>query len=73
VSKRDKNGERRLHNEELHSLYCLHNIATVTKYRRLRWAHRVTRIEVGWFALGRSKREDNIRMDFIEIDVNTGN
>ena len=35
--KRDENGEwRRLHNEELHSLYRLPNIVRVIKYRRLR-------------------------------------
>ena len=35
--KRDENGEwRRLHNEELHSLYRLPNIVRVIKSRRLR-------------------------------------
>ena len=39
VPKRDENVElRRLHNEELHSLYCSHNIVKVIKSRRLRWA-----------------------------------
>ena len=46
--KRDDNGEwRRLHNEELHSLYRLLNIVRVIKYRRLRWARHVARIEEG--------------------------
>ena len=37
--KRDENGEwKRLHNEELHSLYCSSNIVKVLKPRRLRWA-----------------------------------
>ena len=42
--KRDENGEwRRLHNEELHSLYRSPNI----KSRRLRWAWHVARMEEG--------------------------
>ena len=37
--KRDTNGEqRRLHNEELRSLYRSPNIVRVIKSRRLRWA-----------------------------------
>ena len=44
--KRDENGEwRRLHNEELHSLYRSPNIVRVIKSRRLRWAEHVARIE----------------------------
>ena len=34
-----------LHNEKLHSLYHLPNIARVIKSRRLRWAGHVTRME----------------------------
>ena len=42
--KRDENGEwRRLHNEELHSLYCSPNIVRVIKSRRWRWAGHVAR------------------------------
>ena len=41
--KRNENGEwRRLHNEELHSLYRSPNIS-----RRLRWAGHVARMEKG--------------------------
>ena len=44
--KRDAKGEwRRLHNEELHSLYRSPNIVRVIKSRRLRWAGHVARIE----------------------------
>ena len=44
----DENGEwRRLHNEELHSLYRSPNIVRVIKSRRLRWAGHVARMEGG--------------------------
>ena len=78
-SKRDENGEwKRLHNEELHSLYSSPNIARVIKFRWLRWAEHVVRMEEGNSAfkiltgkptgkrhLGRPRRwwEDSIRMD----------
>ena len=84
-SKRNENGEwRRLHNEELHSLYRSPNIVRVIKSRRLRWAGHVARIEEGRSAfkiltgkptgnrrLGRPRRrwEDNIRMDLEEIGI----
>ena len=43
------NGDwRRLHNEELHSLYRPPNVVRVIKSRRLRWAGHVARIEEGW-------------------------
>ena len=46
--KRDQNGEwRRLHNEELHSLYRSHNIGRVIISRRLRWGGHVARMEEG--------------------------
>ena len=45
-SKRDVNGDwRRLHNEKLHSLYRSPSIVREIKYRRLRWAGRVPRME----------------------------
>ena len=74
--KTDENGERRrLHNEELHSLYRSRNIVRVIKSRRLRWAGHVARMEEGRSAfkiltgkpigrrpLGRPRRrwEDNL-------------
>ena len=86
--KRDEEGEwRRLHNEELHSLYRSLNIVRVIKSRRLRWACPVARMEEGGSAfkmltgtptgkrpLGRPRRrwEDNIRMDLEEIGINAG-
>ena len=46
--KRDANGEwRRLHSEELHSLYHLPNVIRVIKSRRLRRAGHVARIDDG--------------------------
>ena len=77
---------RRLHNEELLSLYRSPNIVRVIKSRRLRWAGHVARMEevrsafkmltgipTGKMPLGRPRRrwEDNIRIDLEEI--NAGN
>ena len=46
--KRDTNGVwRRLHNEELHSLYRWLNIVRVIKSRILRWAGLIARMEQG--------------------------
>ena len=46
--KRDENREwRRLHNEEVHSMYRSLNIFRVIKCRRLRWVGHVTRMEEG--------------------------
>ena len=83
MSKRDENGEgRRLHNEELHSLYRSPNIVRVIKSRRLRWTGHVARMEevltgkpIGKRPLGRIRRrwEDNIRMDLEEIGISAGN
>ena len=77
-------GWRRLHNEELHSLYRSPNIVRVIKSRRLRWAGHIARKEEGRNAfkiltgkrpLKRSKlrSEGNIRMDLKEIGINADN
>jgi hypothetical protein len=44
--KRDEvtGGWRKLHNEELHSLYSLSSIIRVIKARRMRWAGHVARM-----------------------------
>jgi hypothetical protein len=34
-------GWRKLHNEELHNLYCLPNIIRMIKSRRMKWARHV--------------------------------
>ena len=82
MSKRDPNGEwRRLHNEEFHSLYRSANVVRVIKYRRLRWAGHIARVEegrgtpTGKRPLGWSwcRWEDNIRMDIKEISISTRN
>ena len=87
--KMHENGEwRRLHNEELHSLYCSPNEVRVNKSRRLRWAGYVARMEearssfkistgepTGKRSLGRPRRrwEDNTRMDLQAIGIDVGN
>ena len=49
---RDESGEwRRLHNEELHSLYRSPKTIRVIKSRRLRWAGHVARMEESRSAL----------------------
>jgi hypothetical protein len=46
--KRDEDGSyRKLHNDELSSLYSSPNIVRVIKSRKMRWAGHVTRMGVG--------------------------
>jgi hypothetical protein len=46
--KRGKDGSwRKLHNDELHSLYSSPNIVRVIKSRRMRWAGQVARMGKG--------------------------
>ena len=69
-------------------MYRSPNIVTVIKYKRLRWAGYVARMEEGSSSfkiltgkptrkrpLGRPRRrwEDNIRLDLEEIGINAGN
>jgi hypothetical protein len=84
---REEDGSRRkLHNEELHSLYSSHNIVRVIKSWRMRWARHVARIGEGRGVyrilrseckrpLGRPRRkwEDNIKMDLREIGMDGAN
>ena len=73
---------RRLHNEELHDLYCSPNIVRVIKWRRMRWTGHMARLgeERGVYRvlvgkpegrrpLGRPRRRwvHNIRMDPQEV------
>jgi hypothetical protein len=87
--KREKDGSwRKLHNDELHSLYSSPNIVKVIKSRRMRWARHVARMGDGRgvyrFVVGRPewKRplgrprcrwEDNIKMDLREIGIDGAN
>jgi hypothetical protein len=87
--KREVDGSwKKVHNDELHSLYCLPNIVRVIKSRRMRWAGYVARMGEGRGAyralvarlegkrpLGRPRRrwEDNIKMDLREIGIDGAN
>jgi hypothetical protein len=84
--KRQEDGSwRKLHNDELHSLYSSPNIVRVIKSRRIRWAGHIARMREGrgvyrvlvWRPKGkrlqrrpRGRWEDNIKMDFREIGIN---
>jgi hypothetical protein len=87
--KREEDGSwRKLHNDELHSLYSSPNIVRVIKSRRMRWAGHgahvgegrgVYRVLVGRpkgkRPLGRHRRrwEDNIKMDLRAIGIDGAN
>jgi hypothetical protein len=87
--KREEDGSwRKLHNDELHSLYSSLNIVRVIKSRRVRWAGHVARIGEGRGVhrvlvgrlegkrpLERPRRrwEDNIKMDLREIGIDEAN
>jgi hypothetical protein len=46
--KREEDGSwRKLHNDELHSLYSSPNVVRVIKSRKMRWAGHVARMGVG--------------------------
>jgi hypothetical protein len=79
---------RKLHNDELHSLYFLPNIVKVIKSQRMRWAGHVAcmgegrgvyRVLVGMpkgktpLERPRHRWEDNINMDLREIGINGAN
>jgi hypothetical protein len=87
--KREEDGLwRKLHNDELHSLYSSPNIVRLNKSRRMRWAGHVARMgegrgiyrflvgrPEGKRPLGRPRRmwEDNIKMDLTEIGFDGAN
>jgi hypothetical protein len=78
---------RKLHNDELHSLYSSPNIVRVIKSRRMRWAGHVARMGEGRSVymvlvgrtegkrpLGRPRRrwEDNIKFGWLRIGSSGG-
>jgi hypothetical protein len=83
--KREEDGSwRKLHNDELHSLYFSPNIVRVIKSRRMRWVGHVAHMGEGRGVyrvlvgrpeekrpLGRPRRrwEDNIKMDLRETVI----
>jgi hypothetical protein len=83
--KREEDGSwRKLHNDELHSLYSSPNIVRVIKSRKMRLVEHVARTGEGRGVyrvlvgrpeskrpLGRANRrwEDNIKLDLREIDI----
>jgi hypothetical protein len=86
--KREEDGSwRKLHNDELHSLYSSPNIVKVIESRRMRWEGHLTcrgrgEVFTGFWlgglkgrALGRPRRrwEDNIKMDLREIGIDGAN
>jgi hypothetical protein len=87
--KRDEDGSwRKLHNDELHSLYSSPNVVRVIRLRRMRWAGHVARMGEGRGVyrilvgrpegkrpLGRPRRrwEDDIKMDLREIGIGGAN
>jgi hypothetical protein len=65
--KRDEviGGWRKLHNEELHNLYCSPSIIRIIKSRRMRWAGHIARM---WkkrnayrFFSGKARRKETTR------------
>jgi hypothetical protein len=87
--KRKEDGSwRKLHNDELHSLYFSPTIVRMIKLREMRWAGHVARMgkgrgvyrvlvgrPEGKRSLGRPRRrwEDNIKMDLREIGIDGAN
>jgi hypothetical protein len=87
--KREEDGSwRKLHSDELHSLYSSPNIVRVIKSRRMSWAGHVARMEEGRDVyrvlvgrpegkrpLGKPRRrwEDNIKMDLRESAIDVAN
>jgi hypothetical protein len=83
--KREENRPcRKLHNDELHNLYSLPNIAKVIKSRRMRWVGHVAHLGEGTgvyrvlvgrpdgkrpLGTPRHRLEDNIKLNLVEIGI----
>jgi hypothetical protein len=55
-------GRRKLHNEELHNLYCSSSVIRINKSRRMRWAGHAARMGrrgmyIGFWWEGRKERD----------------
>jgi hypothetical protein len=88
-AKREEDGSwRKLHNDELHSLYSSANIVRVMKSRRMRWAGHVARMGEGRgvyrvlvgrpegkrpLARPRRRWEDNTKLDLEETGIDVAN
>jgi hypothetical protein len=68
--KRDEviGGWRKLHNEELHNLYCSPSIIIIIKSRRMRWAGHVARMGEKRYAYwnfgGKAGRKETTRKTY---------
>jgi hypothetical protein len=82
--RREEEGSwRKLHNDELHSLYSSPNIVRVIKSRRMRWAGHEERSVYRFFVVRsegkrllegpRRRWEDNIKMNIWEIGTDEAN
>jgi hypothetical protein len=87
--RREEDGSwRKLHNDEIHSLYSSPNVVTVIKSRKMRWAGHVARMGEGKgvyrvlvgrpegkrpLEIHRRRWEYNIKMDLREIGIDEAN
>jgi hypothetical protein len=68
--KREEDGSwRKLHNDELHSLYSSPNIVRVIKSRRMRWAGHVPRMGEGRGVIGSGMGVPNVRHHWKDLGV----
>jgi hypothetical protein len=70
-SKREEviGGWRKLHNEELHNVYCSPSIITMIKSRRMRWAGNVARMGRRGMHIGFWWESQKERGHYEDLDV----